>query len=350
MEILWLAIVAFMLTMYVILDGFDLGAGALHPFVARTETARRSVIRAIGPVWDGNEVWLLAAGGVLFLAFPALYASSFSGFYLPLIIVLWLLILRGLSIELRNHIDTEVWKPFWDVVFCGASALLAVFFGAALGNVIRGVPLEPSGYFFLPLWTDFGFGPHGLHGPEGGILDWYTIGVGVLALLTLAQHGALWLVLKTEGELRDRSRRAADLAWWGVLALAAVVTVATFQIQPQTAANFRSAPLGFVFPLAAFAGLLGVRFMRDSERNAFLASCVYIFGMMSSAAFGIFPYVLPSSVDPDLGLTVYGVATSSYGLRVGLVWWIPAMILTAIYFVYSYRRFAGKVRLDEGGY
>jgi len=352
MEIIWLVIVAFMLTMYVLLDGFDLGAGALHLHVARSETERRTVIRSIGPVWDGNEVWILAAGGVLYLAFPLLYASSFSGFYLPLMIVLWLLILRGLSIELRNHIDSAIWKPLWDTAFCVASALLAVFFGAALGNVVRGVPLEPSGYFFLPLWSDFGFGPHGVHSPQGGILDWYTILVGVLALLTLLQHGGLWLALKTEGELRNRSRRVADLSWWGVLVMVTVVTVATFRIQPQIAANFAAAPWGYVFPLASLAGLLGVRFLRrpERERDAFLASCLYIFGMMSSAAFGIFPYVLPSSVDPDLGLTVYGVATSSYGLRIGLAWWIPAMILTAIYFVYSYRRFAGKVRLDEGGY
>jgi cytochrome bd ubiquinol oxidase subunit II len=350
MEILWLVIVAFMITMYVVLDGFDLGAGALHLHVAREESERRSVIRSIGPVWDGNEVWLLAAGGVLFLAFPALYASSFSGFYLPLVIVLWLLILRGLSIELRNHIDTVVWKPFWDAVFCGASALLAVFFGAALGNVIRGVPLEPSGFFFLPLWSDFGFGPHGLSSPEGGILDWYTILVGGLALLTLLQHGALWLVLKTEGELRGRSLRVADLVWWGVVALAIVVTLATFRIQPQIAINFQSAPWGYLFPLAAMVGLIGARFLRGSERGAFLASCLYIFGMMSSAAFGIFPYVLPSSVSPGLGLTVYEVATSPYGLRVGLMWWIPGMVLVAGYFIYTYRRFAGKVRLDEGGY
>src|SRR5438552_1791855 len=142
MPTVWFALVAFMLTAYVVLDGFDLGAGAVHLFIARTDEERRTVLRSIGPVWDGNEVWLIAGGGTLYFAFPALYASSFSGFYLPLNMVLWLLILRAIAIEFRGHIENVVWKPFWDVVFCLASALLAIFLGAALGNVIRGVPFD----------------------------------------------------------------------------------------------------------------------------------------------------------------------------------------------------------------
>src|ERR1700741_1163965 len=144
MGTIWFCLVAIMITIYVLLDGFDLGAGAIHLLVAKTEKERRQVLASIGPVWDGNEVWLIAAGGTLFFAFPALYASSFSGFYLPLMIVLWLLILRGVSIELRGPTDSPVWKPLWDVVFAGASALLAIFFGAALGNVVRGAPIDAS--------------------------------------------------------------------------------------------------------------------------------------------------------------------------------------------------------------
>src|SRR5213076_3088953 len=141
---LWFCLLAFMGIMYVILDGFDLGAGAIHLLVARSDAERRLVLRSIGPVWDGNEVWLIAGGGTLYFAFPALYASSFSGFYLPLMMTLWLLILRGISIEFRNHIESPIWKPLWDTVFAGASALLAIFFGAALGNVVRGAPLDAS--------------------------------------------------------------------------------------------------------------------------------------------------------------------------------------------------------------
>src|SRR5580693_4267395 len=195
MATIWFIIVALMLTVYVVLDGFDLGAGVIYLLAAKTHAERRAILRAIGPVWDGNEVWLIATGGTLYFAFPQLYAASFSGFYLPLMMVLWLLMLRGLGIELRTHIDNSVWRGFFDVVFSGASALLPIFFGAALGNVIRGVPLGPDGYFFEPLWTNFRAGPH------PGILDWYTVMAGVVALVSLTAHGALYVALKTEGAL-----------------------------------------------------------------------------------------------------------------------------------------------------
>ncbi|MGA3044431.1 MAG: cytochrome d ubiquinol oxidase subunit II, partial [Bryobacteraceae bacterium] len=205
MQTIWFMLVAVMIAVYVVLDGFDLGAGIVGLLVARTDREKRQVLRSIGPVWDGNEVWLLAGGGTLYFAFPALYASSFSGFYLPLMMVLWLLILRGISIEFRNHIDSLVWKPFWDAVFGGASALLAIFFGAALGNVVRGVPLDSANEFFLPLWTNFGLGR------DVGILDWYTVLVAVAAFATLTMHGAHWVALKAEGELEQRARKVARL-------------------------------------------------------------------------------------------------------------------------------------------
>ena len=232
METVWFCLVAIMIAVYVLLDGFDLGAGAIHLLAAKTDQERRQILASIGPVWDGNEVWLLAAGGTLYFAFPALYASGFSGFYLPLMMVLWLLILRGSSIEFRNHIQSAVWDPFWDFLFCGSSLLLAVFFGAALGNVVRGVPLDASGYFFEPLWTNFRLGE------ETGILDWYTILVGVLALLALVMHGGLWVQMKTSGEVSSRAGKLAARSWWGVLALTATITGITFRVQPQVLAYF----------------------------------------------------------------------------------------------------------------
>src|SRR4051794_27846073 len=177
MPTLWFILVAFMLTMYVLLDGFDLGAGAIHLAAAKTDAERRTIIRAIGPVWDGNEVWLIATGGTLFFTFPLLYAASFSGFYLPLMIVLWLLMLRGVAIELRGHVDNPLWATFWDGMFFIGSALLAIFFGAAIANVVRGVPLDANGSFFEPLWTNFN-----PRNPTPGILDWYTVLIGLLAL------------------------------------------------------------------------------------------------------------------------------------------------------------------------
>jgi cytochrome d ubiquinol oxidase subunit II len=345
METTWFCLVAVMIAVYVLLDGFDLGAGIVHLFVARTDAERRAVLGSIGPVWDGNEVWLLAGGGTLYFAFPTLYASSFSGFYLPLMIVLWLLILRGISIEFRNHIQSPAWQPLWDVVFAGSSALLAIFFGAALGNVVRGVPLDRSGEFFLPLWTDF------TPGKDAGILDWYTILVGVGALLALTVHGSLWVALKTEGAVEYRARRLARRLSWGLLAWVVLVTLASFRIQPQLRASFAARPWGYAFPFTAILGLVGMQGLdrRRSGLDAFLCSCLFILGMLTSAAFGLYPDLLPSNADPALSLTILNAAAAPYGLRVGLVWFIPGMLLTAGYFVYTYRNFAGKVKVREEG-
>jgi len=343
MQTLWFALVAVMIAMYVVLDGLDLGAGIIQLLVARTDREKRLVLRSIGPVWDGNEVWLLAGGGTLYFAFPALYASSFSGFYLPLMVVLWLLILRGISIEFRNHIDSLVWKPFWDAVFGGASALLAIFFGAALGNVVRGVPLDSNNEFFLPLWTNFGLGR------DVGILDWYTVLVAVTAFVTLLVHGALWVALKTEGAIEQRARQLGRVGWWALLPLTVLITWASFAIQPRLSESFAARPLGYVFPLLAVAGWIGVGVMRRPAA-AVVSSALYIVGMLTSAAFGLYPYVLPSNVDPRAGLTINNAAAAPYGLKVGLAWFIPGMLLATGYFVYVYRNFAGKVTLEEDGY
>jgi len=344
METIWFCLVAIMIAVYVVLDGFDLGAGALHFLAARTDAERRLVIRSIGPVWDGNEVWLLAAGGALYFAFPALYASGFSGFYLPLMIVLWLLILRGISIEFRGKVASPVWVKFWDVVFAAASLLLAVFYGAALGNVVRGVPLNDKGYFFEALWTNFRLGT------GTGILDWYTILVGLTALFTLSLHGALWLALKTEGPVHDRSQGLAFAAWWFVLLFTVLVTAVTFRVQLQVLENLSAHPAGYVFPVLALAGLAGMAWfiLRKDDLKSFLASCLYIVGMLTSVVFGLYPLVLPASTGPAYSLTVYNAKAGDYGLRVGLVWWIIGMALTTCYFAYVYRHFAGKVKLEGG--
>ena len=190
METVLFAMVAAMLAVYVVLDGFDFGVGILHRLAARTDDERRTVLAAIGPVWDGNEVWLVAAAGVLFMGFPRVYSAAFSGFYMALMIVLWLLIVRGIAIESRSHQENPLWREFWDTIFSLASALLAVVLGVALGNVVRGVPLDGSGLFFIPLFTDFQPGAH------PGIFDWYTTLVGAFTFCALAGHGALYLVWK----------------------------------------------------------------------------------------------------------------------------------------------------------
>jgi len=345
-ETLWFVLVTFMLTMYVLLDGFDLGAGAIHPFVAKDDAERRLILRSIGPVWDGNEVWIIAAGGTLFFSFPLLYASGFSGFYLPLIIVLWLLMIRGLSVELRSHIEDQVWASFWDGTFFVGSSLLAVFYGAALGNVVRGVPIGEDGYFFQPLWTNFS-----PTNPEPGILDWYTVLTGILALAALVVHGAGWVVVKTEGALNTRARRAVRIGWLAVVVLTAITTVATFSLSPRMLSSFYEHPWGFVFPALAVAGLALVGYFgfKERDRAAFLSSGAYIIGMMASTAFAVYPDVLPA-VQPANSLTIYNASGSTYGLTVGLVWWSIGMVLAAIYFVLIYRLFRGKVKLDDEGY
>ncbi len=346
MGTLWFCLVGAMLAAYVILDGFDIGTGIVHLLVARTGEERRLTLKSIGPVWDGNEVWLLATGGTLYFAFPALYATSFSGFYLPLMMVLWLLVLRGISIELRGHLEGPIWSPFWDVVFSLASMLLAIFFGAALGNVIRGVPIDAEGRFFEPLWTDF------RPGADAGILDWYTVSVGLAAFAALAMHGSLWVVYKTEGVIRARARGIAAKAWWGVAALTAGVTLLSLRLQPQISSNLSAHPWGWIFPGAALLGLIGAYRFRAVRREgrAFLSSCLYLAGMIASAAFGIYPNVLPAVTDPARALTVANAAAPLPGLRIGIVWWSLGIALAIGYTVFIYKRFSGKVAADAEGY
>ena len=250
---LWFAIAAAMLATYVVLDGFDFGAGALHLFVARSDRERRQVLAAIGPFWDGNEVWLLATGGALFVAFPRVLASGLSGFYFAIFLVLWVLILRGISIEFRSHVDHPLWRAAWDAAFAGASTMLPVLFGAALGNLVRGLPLDAEGWFSLPLFTDFT-----ARAPVG-ILDWYTVLAGVFALTALAGHGATFLLWKSDGPVHERSRRAAGRLYAGVAVLWPLLTVATWLVNAPMLAALPGRPLAWLSLLLAVGGLLGVR-------------------------------------------------------------------------------------------
>jgi cytochrome d ubiquinol oxidase subunit II len=346
METLWFMIVAVMVAAYVVLDGFDLGAGSIYLAVARTRDDRRRILRAIGPVWDGNEVWLVAAGGTLYFAFPLLYASSFSGFYLPLMMVLWLLMLRGIGIELGAHMENPVWVGFFELIFCVSSILLAIFFGAALGNVVRGVPLGADGYFFEPLWTNF------RASGNTGILDWYTVLTGVIALVTLTAHGSLYVAVKTEGELNQRTRRVALWIWPLQLILTIVGVVATLYVQPNVLDNYKHHAIGYVIPLIVFGSLAVMIYAirKNEDKMAFVASAIYIVGMLVGAAFALYPTVLPASTNSAYSLTIYNAAAAHHGLAVGLTWWIISLVLALGYFTYLFRMFRGKVRLDGEGY
>jgi cytochrome d ubiquinol oxidase subunit II len=346
MGFIWFWLVAVMIVAYVVLDGFDLGVGVLHLFLVRTEAERCATLGSIGPVWDGNEVWLLAGGGTLYFAFPLLYASAFSGFYLPLMIVLWLLILRGISIELRNHIEVGVWRALLDGVFGLASALLAIFFGAALANVLRGVPLQADGYFFLPLWTNWQPGPH------PGILDWYTVIGGLVALVALTLHGALWLTIKTSGELAQRARRIVTPLWFVLVALTAVSLVATIAVRPASLSNYFNYPATFIVPAGVTVSLAGIWFMNRMAQpvKAFLSSCLYLFFMLAGACWGLYPTLLPATTGAGRDITLSRAISGPHTLAVGLAWWGFGMVLAIGYIVFVYAKFRGKVDIHAGGH
>lgn len=345
MTMLWFWLVSVMVAIYVVMDGFDFGCGVLHLFVARTDGERREVLAAIGPWWDGNEVWLLAAGGSMFLAFPRLLAAGFSGFYLALIMVIWTLILRGLSIEFRSHVRDAMWRSFWDGAFACASVLMPVLLGAALGNVVRGVPLDASGYFSIPLFTHFGTAN------PVGILDWYTVLMGVLALATLTAHGALFLAWKTGGNVHRRSREAARGLWLLVVVLAAAATAATAAVNPGLYCNLPHAPLAWV-ATALFLGGLGAVFAglaRNRHLAAFLGSCAFILGILAATAACVWPVMLPSTLDPAASLTATNAAAGPGSLKAGLGWWFVGFPLALAYFAVLFRIHRGKVRAPEEG-
>lgn len=346
MGTVWFWLVAVMLVAYVVLDGFDLGVGILHLFVARTSSERELTLRSIGPVWDGNEVWLIAAGGTLFFAFPLLYASAFSGFYLPLTVVLWMLILRGIAIEFRSQIDIRVWREFFDGVFSLSSAALAILFGAALANVIRGVPIGEDGYFFAPFWTDW------RAGANPGILDWYTTTGGVLALVALAVHGGFYLAVKSEGALQLRARAMSQRLWPGLLLLTLIGIPGTVYVRHTSLHNYLAHPVAFVIPLEVALALGAALYYSRKQRDlaAFLSSCAYLVGMMVGTAAGLYPVVLPSSNDASRSISIDSSLAGLHGLRAGLVWWIFGMLLATGYFILVYWQFRGKVSADSPGY
>lgn len=338
-EALWFIIVVMMFAVYAVLDGFDFGVGIIYLLVAKTDEERRLVMKAIGPVWKGNEVWLVAGGGLLFLAFPKAFAAGFSGFYLALNLVLWFLIMRGLSIGLRSHLENSLWRSFWDAIFAVTGVLLAFVFGVALGNIVRGVPLGPDGYFFAALWTTF------RPGPTPGILDWFTVLMGALSVAILAVHGANYLVVKTDGDVSARARRFAGIGEWVVLLLGIAATAVLPFVQPALWDSYVAHPFGSVLPLAAACVLLTAWYCRRSGRHGavFLSWSLFIFLGLGSTAWGIFPNLLFATGDPSHSLTISNSAASSYGLHVGLVWFGIGISLVIAYTIWVYMSFRGKV-------
>ena len=341
----WYAIAALLFAIYVALDGFDFGAGILSPFVARTDSERRQVLAAIGPFWDGNEVWLLAAGGALFVAFPRVLASGISGFYFAIVLVLWCLIGRGIAIEFRSHVADPLWRTAWDFVFAAASTLLAVFFGAAFGNLLRGVPLDSEGWFTLALFTDF------TTRDPVGILDWYTILVGVFALVALAAHGALFLAWKTDGAVHERSQRVARQLWIAVAGLWPLVTAASHVVNPALFPGMGRrglAALAIVLAIGGIATVL-VRLPRGGFLAAFLGSCAFLLGIIGASAASYFPVMLRATGGDALSITAYTGGGDEASLRTALRWFLVGSPLALLYLAIVLRLHRGKaVAAAEG--
>jgi cytochrome d ubiquinol oxidase subunit II len=329
MTVLWFCLLVFMLGGYVVLGGTDLGVGMLSLLVTRNEEERTQVIHSIRPIWKPNEVWLVAAGGTMFLAFPTALASAFSGFYLALTIVVWLLAFRGLGLELRYHISDRLWRQFWDVALSLSSLLLALFLGTALGNVVRGVPLNAQGVFFEPLWTDFRVGP------QTGIVDWYTFLTGITAVIALAHHGALWLNAQTEGAVRQRARGLAAPLGAMVIILLVLLDLASFGARLDFRDALRARPWGLLFPAVTLGGLVAALVFgrRDKPDRAYASSCAALFAALATAAVGIFPNILPAR-DPSHALSIYDATVSREGLAAALWWWVPGIVLVIGYFAF----------------
>jgi cytochrome d ubiquinol oxidase subunit II len=327
----WFLLLAFMLAGYAVLDGFDLGVGAIHLLLGRSREERTQMIDSIGPVWNGNEVWLLGAGGALVAAFPTLYAASFSGFYLALMLVLWLLLLRGIGIEFRHQIHHALWEDAWDVVFSIASLLLALLFGVALGNVLHGVPFAENGEF---------------RGTFAVLLNGFSILGGALSVATLATHGACWVAVKTEGALHDRAQRFASIGWWASVALLVAMVAASFLVRPEFTRNFTAHVWLLAVPLLTVAALvLERRYIGRDDQRAFLCSSAYIAGILASIAAGLYPMLLPASAgSPFPGLDIYNAAAPHGSLQTALIVYLIGLAIVSGYLVNIYRVWKGKIR------
>ncbi len=340
METAWFILVALATAAYAATDGFDLGIGILFPLLGRDDRERARVRATISHLWRAYEVWLIVLGALLFMAFPRLYAVSFSGFYLAFMILLWCLIGRGLSLEIRSHLGSPVWRTACDILFPIVSFLIAFALGAAAGNVVRGVPLDERGQLFLPLWTNLSLGA----GPA--IFDWYTLVTGALAVAAFSLHGANYVALKTTDELRQRARRMALYAALPTAILGVASFLLAPRINPVLLTNYGAHPsLYLIVVLTAGAFVATVLLMAlGRDLGAFGASGLLIVGAVASIAVALYPNLLPATPDPRYSLTIDNASASPYGLKVALIWFMIGLALIGIYMLVTHRPFVGRVR------
>jgi len=332
----WFVLVGVLLTGYAVLDGFDLGVGALH-LLARGDRERRLVINSIGPVWDGNEVWLVTGGGALFAAFPDVYATAFSGFYLAIVLLLVGLVFRAVAIEFRSKRVSVAWRGAWDVSFSASSVLSGFLIGLTLGNVAWGIPLDEK--------FDFA-------GSFLGLLHPYSLLVGVTTVALFTMHGSIYLALKTEGELQARVRRWIRPAIVSFVILYVTTTMATLVYVPHMAAATREHPLLFGVPIAAMLAIANVprEIHHGREMRAFASSCASIALLLATFGIEMYPNLVYSLPSPENSLTVWNGASSSTTLTIMLVLAVVGMPLVLAYTISIYWIFRGKVKLSDTSY
>jgi cytochrome d ubiquinol oxidase subunit II len=336
LHVVWFVLMGILLAGYAILDGFDLGVGILHP-LARDDRERRLFVSAIGPLWDGNEVWLVTFGGAMFAMFPQAYATVFSAFYIPFMLVLFALILRAVSLEFRNKIHSVSWRRIWDRAFFASSALATFLFGVAVGNGMTGIPLDERGVFT---------------GTIRDLLGFYPLLVGLLALALFAMHGAIFLFLKTEGAVQDRLGKWMWHTWGVFLVLYILTTMATLIAVPHVVPRFQDHPWAAAVVVVNVLAVANVprTFFRAAYGQAFLSSSLTIACMVFLFAMGLFPDLVTASNDPARSWTLYNAASSAKTLRIGLLFAAVGMPFVLVYTGIVYWTFRGKVRLEEGGY
>jgi len=336
LQAIWFLLVGVLIIGYAILDGFDLGVGVLHLFL-RSDEERRISLNAIGPVWDGNEVWLLTGGGALFAAFPVVYATVFSGFYLALMLLLVALIFRAVSMEFRGKVDSPRWKKVWDWAFGLGSLLPAVLFGVAFGNILHGIPINEQGMFT---------------GSFLGLLSPYALLIGILSLSLFTMHGAIYLTLKTEGTLQERMVSVASSFWVGTVGLYTLATMATFFVSPFLFEGMLGNPLFWVLFLLLLVSLASVPVLLKAKRlfMAFLASSALIASIIGLSAVSLFPRLVPSVTNLNYSLTIRNASSTPATLTVMLVIALIGMPLVIGYTFFIYRVFKGKVELNEASY
>ncbi|MGE5174562.1 MAG: cytochrome d ubiquinol oxidase subunit II [Betaproteobacteria bacterium] len=327
-QVIWFVLWSVLWAVYFMLDGFVLGTGMLHQYLGRSEGDRKVLIRTVGPVWDGNEVWLLTAGGATFAAFPGTYALMFSYLYSALLLLLFALIIRGVSLEFRNKIGSDRWAGAWDAGIVIGSALPALLLGVAFGNIFSGLPMDATGY----------------HGSLLSLLNPYGLLTGALFVLLFLTHGSLYVSIKTEGELRDRATSLAGRLWYAELGVAVLFLAAT-AVFTRLYDNYLNTPLLLAAPVLAVAALFSIKVFleKGSPLKAFASSCVTIVAVVSTGVIGLFPNLIPSSIDPVHSLTIFNSSSSIYTLKIMTVVALLFVPIVIAYKVWVYRIFRSRI-------